>query len=87
MGRKKRFNLIGIPQHVIQRGNNREACFYQQDDYTHYFSLLEKSILKYGCKIHSYVLMTIHVHLLVTPVFEGSIYEMYVWAVFRGFLR
>jgi REP element-mobilizing transposase RayT len=27
MSRKPRFILPGIPQHVIQRGNNREPCF------------------------------------------------------------
>jgi len=76
MGRKKRFNLVGIPQHVIQRGNNREPCFYQQDDYTHYLNLLEKTALKHGCKIHAYILMTNHVHLLVTPELEQSVTEM-----------
>lgn len=28
MPRKPRFNLVGVPQHVIQRGNNREPCFF-----------------------------------------------------------
>ena len=37
MPRKPRFNLIGIPQHVIQRGNNREPCFYAEQDFRHYF--------------------------------------------------
>lgn len=33
MPRKPRFNLPGLPQHVIQRGNNREPCFYSTADY------------------------------------------------------
>jgi len=33
MARKPRFNLIGVPQHVIQRGNNREPCFYAVHDW------------------------------------------------------
>jgi len=33
MARKPRFNLPGVPQHVIQRGNNREPCFYAESDY------------------------------------------------------
>ncbi len=33
MPRKPRFNLPGIPQHVIQRGNNREPCFFTKADY------------------------------------------------------
>ncbi|RDH83870.1 MAG: transposase [endosymbiont of Galathealinum brachiosum] len=76
MARKKRFNLIGIPQHVIQRGNNREPCFYQRDDYSRYLNILEKTAVKFDCKIHAYVLMTNHVHLLVTPMDEHSVSEM-----------
>jgi len=38
MPRKPRFNLIGIPQHVIQRGNNREPCFYVAGDYRFYLN-------------------------------------------------
>ncbi len=33
MARKPRFNLPGVPQHVIQRGNNREPCFFAEADY------------------------------------------------------
>ncbi len=36
MPRKPRFNLIGVPQHVIQRGNNREPCFFSEADYYRY---------------------------------------------------
>ena len=36
MPRKPRFNLVGVPQHVIQRGNNREPCFYLEQDYRRY---------------------------------------------------
>lgn len=38
MPRKPRFNLIGIPQHIIQRGVNREDCFYSNDDYVRHLS-------------------------------------------------
>ena len=76
MGRQKSFNLIGIPQHVIQRGNNREPCFYERSDYCHYLHLLQQTALKYNCNIHAYVLMTNHVHLLVTPGLEASISQM-----------
>jgi putative transposase len=67
MARKPRFNLTGIPQHVIQRGNNREPCFYTEDDYYRYLHDLEESAQKNQCAIHAYVLMTNHVHLLITP--------------------
>jgi len=67
MPRKPRFTLPGIPQHVIQRGNNREPCFLSEIDYRRYLDDLQRSAEKYHCQIHAYVLMTNHVHLLVTP--------------------
>lgn len=76
MPRKPRFNLVGIPQHVIQRGNNREACFYAEEDYRRYLNDLEASANKFDCRIHSYVLMTNHVHLLVTPMTTYGVSQM-----------
>jgi putative transposase len=76
MPRKPRFNLPGVPQHIIQRGNNREPCFYSSDDYQKYLDDLKQSAEKYDCRIHAYVLMTNHVHLLVTPMLENGISQM-----------
>jgi len=76
MPRKPRFNLPGVPQHVIQRGNNREPCFYSVKDYRHYLEDMKASALKYDCRIHAYVLMTNHVHLLITPMSENGISQM-----------
>jgi len=76
MPRKPRFNLIGIPQHVIQRGNNREPCFYAVQDYRRYLDNLREVAEKYRCRIHAYVLMTNHVHILVTPMVEYGISQM-----------
>lgn len=76
MPRKPRFNLPGVPQHVIQRGNNREPCFFAEADYRRYLQDLQKSAEKYRCRIHAYVLMTNHVHLLVTPMVGYGISQM-----------
>ena len=57
MPRKPRFNLPGVPQHIIQRGNNREPCFYSQQDYLHYLDDIRFAAKKYECRIHAYVLM------------------------------
>mgnify|MGYP001825734543 FL=1 len=67
MARKPRFALPGYPQHIIQRGLNRQACFFAIKDYRLYLELLEEASEKYECHVHAYVLMTNHVHLLVTP--------------------
>ena len=67
MPRQPRLDLPGIPQHVIQRGNDRQPCFFSSDDYERYRRELRELSLREGCAIHGYVLMTNHVHLLVTP--------------------
>ena len=76
MPRKPRFNLPGVPQHVVQRGNNREPCFYAVDDYFRYLDDLHEASEKNQVAIHAYVLMTNHVHLLVTPAGEFGITHM-----------
>src|SRR6266545_6283102 len=67
MPRLGRYFLADQPLHVIQRGNNREAIFFEQADYAQYRDWLAAAATEYGCAIHAYVLMTNHVHLLVTP--------------------
>ena len=73
MARLPRFILPGHPQHVIQRGNNREPIFYQDEDYRFYLEKLTAACEKHDCKLHAYVLMTNHVHLLITPNSENGI--------------
>ncbi|MGH8321666.1 MAG: transposase [Gammaproteobacteria bacterium] len=67
MPRLPRFCLPGIPQHVIQRGNNRQPCFAETSDYRFYLECMRAASRRYACAVHAYVLMTNHVHLLVTP--------------------
>lgn len=76
MPRKVRFNIPGIPQHIIQRGNNRQPCFLLLKDYSRYIDDLTKASSKYCCHVHAYVLMTNHVHLLVTPTVDYGISNM-----------
>ena len=66
MPRKPRLNLTDVPQHIIQRGNNRQATFFSADDYRFYLDRLADASRKYGCSIYAYVLMTNHVHLLAS---------------------
>ncbi len=86
MPRKPRFNLPGIPQHIIQRGNNREPCFLSEGDYSRYLDELSVSAEKYQCRVHAYVLMTNHVHLLVTPMIQHGISQM-MQALGRRYVR
>jgi putative transposase len=52
--------------HLVQRGINREPCFFADEDYHCYLHWLQTSAADWDCAIHAYVLMTNHVHLLVT---------------------
>jgi putative transposase len=65
--RPVRLNLSGIPQHITQRGNNRQVCFFGTADYELYLALLAVACERHRCAVHAYVLMTNHVHLLMTP--------------------
>ena len=76
MTRLPRFQLPGVPLHVIQRGNNRSNCFFEQADYIFYLDSLREAADRYSCRIHAYVLMTNHIHLLVTPCLEGAVSSM-----------
>jgi putative transposase len=65
--------LGGIPCHIIQRGNNRSACFFAEEDYLYYLHQLGDACLRYKVQLHAYVLMTNHSHLLMTPSDESGI--------------
>ncbi|MEA3546647.1 MAG: transposase [Thermodesulfobacteriota bacterium] len=76
MARLPRISPSGIPVHVIQRGNNRQACFVCDDDHGVYVGWLKEYSKKYRVDIHAWVMMTNHVHLLCTPRQEGGISRM-----------
>jgi putative transposase len=73
MARKPRFNLPGYPQHVTQRGNNRKPCFFSPRDFQYYLDCLGEACINRECALHAYVLMTNHVHLLITPAKEQGV--------------
>jgi len=86
MPRGNRLDVAGVAQHVIQRGNDRQPCFFREADYLRYLQDLCEAALKFDCRIHAYVLMTNHVHLLVTPGALGAVGGM-MQAVGRRYVR
>jgi len=66
MPRRARIALPNVPVHLIQRGNNRQPCFFADEDYRRYLDWLMEYADKTGCRIHAYALMTNHVHLLLS---------------------
>ena len=67
MPRQPRMYLPNVPCHVIARGNNRNACFFSDYDRHFYLDCLNDACTRYQVQTHTYVLMTNHVHLLLTP--------------------
>ena len=93
MPRRARLSVAGVPWHIIQRGNNRAVCFHAETDYRRYLDDLAEQSRRFGCAVHAYVLMTNHVHLLLTPAKADSVglmmkhlgqrYVQYVNRVYR----
>lgn len=76
MPRRPRLYIPGIPAHIVQRGNNREPCFFCDFDYQLYLETLGQGLNRYAVRCHAYVLMTNHVHLLLTPSTENGISQL-----------
>ena len=94
MPRHARIVLADVPAHLIQRGNNRQPCFFADEDYLRYLDWLTEYAIKWGCQVHAYVLMTNHVHLLITPehtdsagLMMKSLGQRYVQYVNRSYRR
>lgn len=63
---------MDYPLHIVQRGINRNPCFFSESDYREYLRYLAEFSNRFGCSVHAYCLMTNHVHMLVTPHAQDS---------------
>jgi putative transposase len=94
MPRRARHYIAGLPYHLVQRGNNRAACFMEPADYRHYLELWHEASARYGVAVHAYCLMSNHVHFLATPTEADSLSKAmkvvgsrYAWHVNRKYER
>ena len=55
MARLTRLCPLGIPQHVVQRGNNGQPCFASDEDMAVYAHWLGEAATRYGVDIHAWV--------------------------------
>ena len=76
MARHPRFILPVQPQHVIERGNNRQPIFCRARDHAFYLEKLMQAANEHDCPLHAYVQMTNHVHLLVSPARQDGLDKM-----------
>ena len=77
MPRKPRFFVAGAPVHAVQRGHGKAAVFFDDFDYLEYLRCLKQAADSCGCTIHAYVLMTNHIHLLLTPDRADSVARLF----------
>ena len=73
MARLARIVVPGLPHRVTQRGNRREAIFFEEGDHEIYLDLLAEQTLKAGVAVWAYCLMPNHVHLIVKPTRTGDL--------------
>lgn len=85
MARLPRIVIPNQPLHIMHRGNNKQNIFESEEDMTRIKEDIESALLKSGCSLHAYVIMTNHLHLLITPhdekqlaVFMQSMANKYV---------
>jgi putative transposase len=64
----QRIAPLGIAQHIIQRGNNRQACFACDQDMAFFASLLDEYSRKFSVSLHAWVFMTVFMGVFVCPI-------------------
>lgn len=76
MPRRSRLVLPDTPMHIIQRGNNSQDCFFDDEDYASYLRWLREIAQRTQCIIHAYALLSNHVHLLLTPAHAAGVSDL-----------
>ncbi len=76
MARQPRLILPKQPHHILQRGNDRQLIFRDQEDYARFLGWLAESARFYHVAIHAYALLPTHLHLLATPETDDSLAAM-----------
>jgi putative transposase len=86
MARLPRLTVTGYPHHIILRGNNRQDIFRETADYQRMLDLLFEHSRAHKIDIHAYVLMSNHLHLLLTPQEDLALPKM-MQAVGRSYVQ
>lgn len=86
MARLPRLTIPGYPHHVIQRGNNRQTIFMDDEDRRYFLALLQETAAQFAVAVHAYVLMDNHFHLLLTPQTDKGVPQL-MQAVGRRYVR
>lgn len=86
MARLPRLTLPGYAHHVIQRGNNRQPIFVDDEDFAMLYALWVEHAPQWQVAVHAFVMMGNHFHLLVTPSSDTGLPQM-MQAVGRRYVQ
>ena len=76
MSRLPRIDVVGVPQHIVVRGVDRQPCFFRDADRALYLGIVANAAARYSVAVHAFVLMTNHVHLLASGRALGALSAM-----------
>jgi putative transposase len=76
MARLPRLVIPNQPHHVIQRGNDRQLIFRDDEDHQRFLGWLKDSAKEFKVAVHAYVLMPNHLHLMASPSDAGGLAQM-----------
>ncbi|MDR0934467.1 MAG: transposase [Burkholderiaceae bacterium] len=76
MARTARLILPHQPHHILQKGHNRQPFFLDDEDYLFFLKQLREASVQYNAAVHAYTLMSVRLHLLVTPDDAASLARM-----------
>lgn len=73
MPRPLRITIPNLPFHVLNRGNNRQIVFQEEEDFAYFLKLLKRYKKELKFKLYHFCLMPNHIHFLMEPTIEGSL--------------
>ncbi len=86
MARLPRYSITNQPQHIILQGGDGQTIFQQEQDYQYFHDCLDAAAYNYSLKVHAYVLMPDHVHVLATPGNKDSVSRV-VQSIGRNYVQ
>jgi putative transposase len=86
MARLPRYSIINQPQHIILQGRDGQTIYFEDQDCQYFHDCLDVATFNYNLKLHAWVLMPDHVHLLATPGNSDSVSRM-VQSIGRNYVQ
>ena len=73
MPRPLRITVPNFPFHILNRGNNRQVVFREEEDFVYFLKLLKRYKKELKFKLYHFCLMPNHSHFMIEPTIEGSL--------------